>query len=129
MNRVRYPLSLREVSQRDHYYIIPILETEVVKEQKTDVDMITGATLTVTAYRLSLGDALRQARGGNEKGGGRTAAPRIFETLGLELPVACSLGPWRAEIHDLHVIGDRLLCLPRRHWIAGLRAASSAALK
>ena len=60
---VRYPLD-REVSRRISYYIIPILETEVVKEQKTDVDMITGATLTVTAYRMSLGDALRQARGG-----------------------------------------------------------------
>jgi len=60
---VRYPLD-REVSRKISYYIIPILETEVVKEQKTDVDMITGATLTVTAYRLSLGDALRQARGG-----------------------------------------------------------------
>jgi uncharacterized protein with FMN-binding domain len=60
---VRYPLD-REVSRRISYYIIPILETEVVKEQKTDVDMITGATLTVTAYRMSLRDALRQARGG-----------------------------------------------------------------
>jgi uncharacterized protein with FMN-binding domain len=60
---VRYPLD-REVSRRISYYIIPILETEVVREQKTNVDMITGATLTVTAYRMSLTDALRQAQQG-----------------------------------------------------------------
>jgi uncharacterized protein with FMN-binding domain len=52
----------RYVSAQISYNVLPLLQTEVVQGQQTDVDIISGATLTVTGYRLSLLDALRQAR-------------------------------------------------------------------
>lgn len=51
----------RYVSAQISYNVLPVLEQEVVREQRTDVDIISGATLTATGYRLSLEDALRQA--------------------------------------------------------------------
>ncbi len=56
-----YPAD-RRTSYRISNYALPRLQQEVVRAQGTNVNIISGATLTSLAYLQSLGTALRQAQ-------------------------------------------------------------------
>jgi len=58
---LRYP-SDRSTSRYINSRALPVLESEVVSAQSARVDIVTGATLTSTAYIRSLQSALSQAR-------------------------------------------------------------------
>jgi uncharacterized protein with FMN-binding domain len=52
----------RSTSMMINNYAMPMLMTEAIKAQNSQVDIISGATFTSQAFRQSLGDALSQAK-------------------------------------------------------------------
>jgi uncharacterized protein with FMN-binding domain len=59
---LKYP-SGKNTSRRINRYALPVLEQEVVGAQSTNVNLVTGATLTSRAYLRSLGSAIAKSAG------------------------------------------------------------------
>ncbi len=59
---LKYP-SGKNTSRRINRTALPILEQEVVRAQSTNVNLVSGATLTSRAYLRSLKSALAKAAG------------------------------------------------------------------
>lgn len=58
---LQYP-SDRRTSQRINLQVMPYLQTEAIKAQNANVDVISGATLTSQAFIRSLQSALNTAK-------------------------------------------------------------------
>ncbi len=59
---LKYP-SGKNTSRRINRYALPVLEQEVVSAQSTNVNLVSGATLTSRAYLRSLGGAIAKSAG------------------------------------------------------------------
>jgi uncharacterized protein with FMN-binding domain len=59
---LKYPND-RQTSNQINAYAMPVLQEEVIKAQSTQVDTVTGATLTSQAFVVSLQTAIQQAGG------------------------------------------------------------------
>lgn len=59
---LKYP-SAKNTSRRINRYALPVLEQEVVSAQSTNVNLVSGATLTSRAYLRSLKSAIAKSAG------------------------------------------------------------------